>query len=131
MNVEFLASGSPDCPLIRIFGERQIEHKRLFEAACLLSNGVKETITTAELFGAQAFENCHLVMKLGDADSGPVRSSGDGAFIWSLTRNSWSKVAELIKPIAERAEVGSYQWIGGENDEEISILISYSSDGQW
>lgn len=131
MKVEFLPSGSIDCPLIRIFGTDPDEHRLFLDAVFQLANRAATSISTDELFDAPCSGNCSLFMNSGEEDRGPVKMAESGAFAWSLTPLGWSEVAELLKHFAAKRTLGSYQWIGGERAGEVSVLISYSDGGWW
>ena len=130
MKVEFLSSGSNDCPLIRIFGTNREEVVRLHKAILNLADGTEVSVSTDEIFGMNSSQNCRVVMRLGEADLAPTKTL-DGVFQWVLTCSSWEKVAELLSPFTHDAREGSYQWIGGDNVGEVSMLFSYSESGQW
>ncbi|MCP4360702.1 MAG: hypothetical protein GY796_22060 [Chloroflexi bacterium] len=129
MKVEYLPSGSPDCPLIRIFGTSRPQFGSLQEAANQLATGVKSIISTDELFGTDMLGNCRLILMAGDDDNGPAKTSDQAKFVWSLTREGWAEVANLVGPFADNVSMESYQWIGGENVGEISVVVSYSAGG--
>ncbi len=129
MKLEYLPTGSPDCPLIRIFGIDEAEHETLLEGVCMLASGVETNVNMVDLFGTGLSGNCQLIIKADEHDLGPNGPSANGTFTWSLTPNGWGKVAQLIRPVTKNP--GSYQWIGGENVGEVSVLFSYSTTGQW
>lgn len=116
MKVEYLREGSPDCPLIRIYGTEARDfidlHRQLMELA----------------FGTREVVNLDTVLRLmvGGADHAP-RSVGHG-FEWSRTRQSWEDLAALVEPLT-RLHASGYQWLFGS--QELRILVSRSGDGQW
>ncbi|MEL7345807.1 MAG: hypothetical protein AAFN59_13300 [Pseudomonadota bacterium] len=130
MKVEYLSSGSNDCPLIRIFGTNREEAISLRKAILSLADGTKMSVSTEEIFGLASSQNCRVVMSLGQTDLAPTEPR-DGEFQWVLTVSGWKQVAELLSPFTHNARKGSYQWIGGDNVGEVSILFSFSEGGHW
>ena len=97
----------------------------------MLASGFTTTLNTAELFGKDSIVNCLLIMKVGDGDLGPFGPSDDGAFLWSMEQKGSGRVGELVYPFANEASLGSYQWVGGDEPGQISVLLSYSASGRW
>lgn len=131
MKFEYISSGSPDCPLIRVFGTNRSEALDFRKATLDLATGATPLVVTNELFGNQSTVNCRLIMRLGDSNSGLTETEGGGVFEWVLTSDGWNKVSDLLEPFATAPRVGAYQWLEVEDAKEISILFSFSEDGHW
>jgi hypothetical protein len=127
MKIEFLASGSDDCPLIRIYGVEpdvcQIV-RRVFEQ---LAHGDVEEVSLTDLPGIQPLGDCRLIAQAGRRDRGVVRSGGN-IFQWVLTPATWDNVAGLIDPFC-RSSSGGYQWLEQAPASEVRVLVS--TDGCW
>jgi hypothetical protein len=128
MEIEYLSSGSPECPLIRIYGTDQENHKHLFDAVCSLADGTEEITSTDSIFGTGNPINLTLSSKPSDET---VEMINESSGTWTLSCNGWHKVSKLLRPFASRPKHGTYQWLGGGTVGNVSILVSFSSDGRW
>jgi len=72
MKLEFLAEGSQDCPLIRLYafdvGEA-VQLRKLFRS---LSTGSRQAVALHEEPGTEPVGGCRLDLHLGKGDSGVV-----------------------------------------------------------
>ncbi len=129
MKLEFLAEGSADCPLIRLYDFDVTEAMRLREAFRCLSDGSCRSIPLHEEWWIEPLENCQLELRLGKRDLGIVQRL-PMRFECVLTQEGWLEAVEKTDsfctlPIQEGVEV--YQWIN--DDGEVSFLLSPS--GKW
>jgi hypothetical protein len=125
MKLEFLADGSPDCPLIRLFdfsNEEAARLKSLFES---LSDGSANDVALHEQSGFEQVNPCRLYLRVGKADRG-IRLVSPGLFECVLTANTWDNMAWLVEPFCEPRTSG-FQWLN--NTMGINLLLS--RDGRW
>jgi hypothetical protein len=127
MNIEFLESGSKDCPLIRIYGNEPAVCQRLMVAFEQLADGRVEEICLTGLPGAEPLGGCCLIALAGRPDQGIVRKASN-VFWWILTPGSWDNVASLIEPFCQR-QAGGHQWLDQVPASEAKVLIS--TTGEW
>jgi hypothetical protein len=127
MKVEFLESGSEDCPLIRIYGANPDACRRVRGVFEQLAHGDVEEASLTDLPGIEPLGSCRLIAQAGRRDRGVVRSGGN-AFEWVLTPATWDNIAGLIEPFC-RSSVGGYQWLEQAPASEVRVLIS--TDGCW
>jgi hypothetical protein len=124
MKIEFLESGSADCPLLRIFGDEPdvCQHfRRAFEQ---LANGSVEEVSLTDLPGVEPLGGCSLIAKVGSRDRGVIPDEGT-VFQWVLTAGGWDNVAGLLEPFCTPGN-GGYQWLHQTGD--IRVLISPTGD---
>jgi hypothetical protein len=125
MKIEFLPSGSPDCPLIRLYGFDRTEATRLREIVNRLASGSQEAISLHEEIGVEPLGGCKLDLRLGGQDLGIVQNA-PLSFQCILTADRWSDMACLLQPFCE-TEGSIFQWLN--EDGKISLLLS--RDGKW
>lgn len=100
MKLEYLSEGSPDCPLIRIFGASRTEFSRLRSAVLLLNRGELISKGVHELEGFHLLNFGQLTMTASDKASGVKRARVD-SFNWLNSRSQWALVAGLLEPFSE------------------------------
>lgn len=126
MKIEFLESGSADCPLIRIFGEEPDTCLRLKQIFEQLAEGAIQQYSLCDSLGIEPV-NCRLIAKTGKRDRGVLRDEGD-VFEWILTASTWDNVVGLIEPFCKPRDGGhGFQWLEQAGD----IRVVVSSDGDW
>lgn len=138
MRVEFIESGSSDCPLIRIYGTTAGEFERLQRACEDLANGSADSFSVQNLLGFEAVDDCSLIFAAGPQDKGTMRrSQKEPHFELVLMRKRWNLVAGLLEPFAQHP-LGSYhQWLSGKeaigelSNSKISVVISSHQYGAW
>ena len=124
MKLEYIADGSQECPLIRLYSFDESELRRLREVVEALS---KKTVQSAFLYeqpGIEPIDSCELTLRSGARDLG-VLKTGPAKFECVLTPDTWEWVKELIDPFFESS--GGYQWLSEQG--KISLLLSKS--GSW
>jgi len=121
MKLEFLASGSPDCPLIRLFAFNGEEVSRLKILLRSMSSGSANN----EQPGFEQVNACLLYLRAGQSDQG-LRTVAPGVFECVLTEYAWDTMAELVGPLCEPDAQG-YQWL----NESAGIRLLPSHDGKW
>jgi len=136
VKIEFLQTGSQDCPLIRLFGTDSSEFQALHDALAQLASGAMITCELTKVPGIGAISDCRLVLDVSARDEG-VSQSTPTDFRWGLTSESWGLAAGLAEPFATTPRTDTFQWLaGGEaqyglNVGNIAVLISCSVDGRW
>ncbi len=125
MKLEFIARGSPDCPLIRLHEFSELEARQLREIAAQLSSGALRSVALQDCPGITPVGGCRLELRLEDQDWG-IRRAGPSCFQWILTAQGWKNVEGLLGPFCETDHRGS-QWLTSSGDA--SVLVS--RDGRW
>jgi hypothetical protein len=125
MKLEFLESGSPDCPLIRLYEFGTKEANSLRRIALHLAGAKEQTVLFHEQPGVIPVDGCQLTLHLGKKDLG-VFEQGPNKFKWALSRTSWFQVAGLIRPFTRTVSSG-FQWLS--DGGQIRVLLSH--DGRW
>jgi hypothetical protein len=127
VKLEFLESGSPDCPLIRLYGFDTATAVRLMTLFRTLADGSQQHIRLHDQPGVEAVQGCELELRLGNRDCG-IEQTGPTTFVCVLTSEGWGEVAELTEPFCEAGNVGEhYQWLN--EDGKVSLLLSPT--GRW
>jgi hypothetical protein len=129
MKLEFLADGSDDCPLIRLYDFDLTGAMRLREALRALSDGSRQSIPLHEEWWMKPVDDCQLVLRVGRRDLGVVQRL-TMRFECVLTEDGWLEVKGLTDPFCiepENEAIVSYQWLN--EDGEISLLLSPT--GKW
>ena len=125
MRLEYLAEGSPDCPLIRLSDFSPAEVAALASAVTALASGQAERVAVHELPGVSSVGDCELLLCRRAWDQAVLRV-GPSSFECGLTPGAWEDVAGLVEPFQSGA-VG-HQWLTGAPGEA-SLLLS--SCGRW
>ena len=68
MKLEFLESGSPDCPLIRLYGFDVPAALRLMALFRALADGSQQHIRLHHHLGVEGIQGCQLDLRLGNRD---------------------------------------------------------------
>ena len=127
MRVEYLPRGSPDCPLIRIYGHDKSGMLALRAAVSGLAEGKKTEVDLAALPSFEMVENIALKLIVAKTD-GIRRQRRSLHFEWALDAGGWATVASLIDPLI--AQPNRYQWLYDQFGK-IKVLLSAYEDGQW
>jgi hypothetical protein len=136
MKLEYIETGSVDCPLIRIYGEESFDS--LIAAFCDLSNERLESVVVEDLPNYESINGCHLIISAGIIDDGIRKiSSSNSGFSWVMKRSSWDDLAELAEPF-HVFQKHQYQWLAGRearmpnlSASNIALVVSTYPDGQW
>lgn len=126
MKLEFLAEGSSDCPLIRLYDFDPTGAMRLREAFRSLSDGSRRNIPLHEEWWVEPIAACHLDLRLGVRDLGVVQRLPT-TFDCVLTADAWIEMVELTDPFCTQQDGEVYQWLNC--DGEVSLLLSPT--GTW
>jgi len=137
MRVEYLHEGSPNCPLLRFYGNNLLDFSTLGRCFKELGSGTLQHVGIHDLPGFEAIGRCTLTARVGQKNKGVSQVGPGQDFEWVLTREGWETVGELTEPFLELRKVHMHQWFAGKDakfgleDSRISILLSNSEAGQW
>lgn len=126
MKLEYLAEGSPDCPLVRLYEFDATGAKRLREAFRSLADGSRQDIPLHEEWWVESIAGCHLDLRLGTRDLGVVERL-PSKFDFVQTPESWSEIAAKVDPFCAGHSPENFAWLDEEG--EASLLLSPS--GRW
>jgi hypothetical protein len=127
MRLEYLADGSLDCPLIRLYDFDAAAATRLRRLVTSLSDGSVGRVVLDERQKITLVDGCKLALVAGASDHGVVRMAASNQFECVLTPASWANVAELIEPFCKPGAPNGFQWL----DETSDISLLLSPDGLW
>jgi hypothetical protein len=125
MKMEFIKSGTPDCPLIRLYEFEANEAQSLQRIVLQLARSHAFPVSLHKEQCIQAISECQLTLSRGEKDQGAFET-GPMDFVWVLTDGGWLSVSGLIRPFSRTGSRG-YQWLSDQG--KIRILISH--DGSW
>src|SRR4051812_16976232 len=110
MRIEFLESGAPECPLMRLFDLSADDVEDLVDVFDRLATGATEysDLTTLPWIASEA--DCKLLLRRGRKDIGTTRAATPNAFVCELTREGWAIARELAEPLRE-PKPGMFQWL--------------------
>jgi hypothetical protein len=127
VKLEFLKSGSNDCPLIRLYGFDVAAASRLMTLFRALADGSLQRIALHDQLGVESIQDCQLDLRSGSHDLG-IRQTGPNTFECVLTSEGWTQVADLTGPFCEPGNSGEvYQWLN--ECGKVSLLLSPT--GRW
>lgn len=126
MKLEYLAEGSPDCPLIRLYEFDATGAKRLREAFRSLADGSRQDIPLHEEWWVESIAGCHLDLRLGTRDLGVVERL-PSKFECVQTAESWLEIAAKVDPFCAGQSPENFAWLDEEG--EASLLLTPS--GRW
>jgi hypothetical protein len=125
MKLEFLAEGSKECPLIRLYSFDQSAVLQLMNLISALAAGTTTNASLHEQPWIEPLGGCELKLCLGGRDEG-VAQIGPSRFECVLRNEGWDDIAGLLKPFCESRRADVYQWLNDRG--QISLLISASGD---
>jgi hypothetical protein len=125
MKLDYLADGSPNCPLLRLYDFTPVEAGRLRAAVSELANEVTGEVDVHRLPFVDAVDEIRLTLVRMSRELGLSRVASQ-EFECGFTANTWDNVAGLIEPFATSAQ--GFQWLV-ELPGETGLLLSAS--GQW
>lgn len=126
MKLEYLAGGSPECPLVRLYDFAESDAGQLLVAINALTSGSVDHIAVHLLPFVDAAGGCRLNFVCKSWDQGIVHCFGPNDFECGFTTATWKNVAGLVAPFSERAT--GCQWLAGIPGEAALLL---SPSGQW
>lgn len=128
MRLEYLTSGSPDCPLIRLYDFPPSEAAALLGAIKMLAFGSTERVEVHRLPFIVSVGGCRLMFTRQHRDRAIVSSPLENEFGCGFTAATWDNVAGLVERFAEGA--GGFQWLAGAPGD-YALLVSASPGGEW
>ena len=127
MKLEYIADGSPYCPLIRLYEFTDIETSGLRTNVAELAQGSSISIALHDLNFVTPIGDCELVLIVADDDQGILASDSDSLFMCMLSQETWEQIAGLIESFSKSGGLSGYQWL----DETSDISLLLSPDGTW
>ncbi len=124
MKLEYLADGSPECPLIRLFEFTTAEVAAFMVAIGKLARGDVDRVDVHNLPFVQSLGDCQLVFTRLAADQAVRRVENE--FQCGLTSNTWDNVLGFVEPFARNAT--GFQWLASSPGEANLLL---STNGDW
>jgi hypothetical protein len=125
MKLEFLGSGSPDCPLIRLYDFDAEQARSLRQVVLRLASEHAEPVLLHSEPFVQPLGGCELTVRPGEKDRG-VYELGQGKFVWEVTAGGWLDIAGLIQSFC-RGDSRGCQWLAKSG----AIAVLFSQDGKW
>jgi hypothetical protein len=125
MQMDYLADGSVDCPLLRIFDFTSLEVTTLIVGIEGLADGSVPEILLESAHSADAIA---LVFRLGKRNDGITQVSAL-RFECTGTKERYLDMVGLLEPFVELTNLGTHQWLN--EDSDISLLITTSESGSW
>jgi hypothetical protein len=125
MKLDFLAAGSLDCPLLRLYEFTPGEADQLRGALKRLASGEVAEVLVHALQGVEAIGGCRLALRLGQQDQA-VRRTGPASFACAFTAGTWDNIAGLVEPFAHGSS--GFHWLAGVPGEAALLL---SASGEW
>jgi hypothetical protein len=135
MKIEYVPPGSPDCPLILIYGAEVAPVRTLFETIEALSSSKLKEVSLASLDGFESVNGCQLILRGGRDDDG-VRQIRNNQFEWVQTPFYWIMIGDLVEPFMTPSETASHQWLTGKESSvpsrsDVGVVISNQERGGW
>lgn len=127
MKLEYIADGSPYCPLIRLYEFTDIETSGLRTKVAELAQGSSISIALHDLNFVTPIGGCELILIVADDDQGILASDSDSLFMCMLSQETWEQIAGLIESFCKSGGLSGYQWL----DETSDISLLLSPDGSW
>ena len=125
MKLEFLPSGSPDCPLLRLFDFDRLQATQFRDLCRELGEGKRATFEMPHDFPVDSAAGCEPKTKCLGGPNG-IRQISPSAFECVLKQTDWDNIAGLVDPFCESEREG-YQWL--VKTGRIFLLLSH--DGTW
>lgn len=127
MKIEYLPTGSHDCPLIRIYDFSPVELSVLLQTFAALASGMLATADLTALPGAESVGGCRLVAVAARAGRGVIAvKDKPGTFEWIGTPSYWDDLVAWVEPFLAPGQ-GGYQWL----DAAGPIQVLLSRTGEW
>ena len=124
MKIEYLKNGSPDCPLVRIYGENKEEWIQLKSSFSQLTQGHTSEVSIHHLKGFVSIDRCEVTAELGQRDIG-ITETDNNKFRCILTNDTWDNIEYLLTPFCNGKK--GFQWL----DETSNISLLISTSGMW
>ena len=127
MKIEYIESGSEDCPLVRLFGFEESDVASLRDACLSLAAGSIAEFRLDSQSWVESMVGCNLILRLGVKNLGARWGKRvNDAFTIELNSEGWLDVSDRIQPFITNHTCG-FQWL--EDQGAINVLLSW--DGRW
>jgi hypothetical protein len=126
MKLEFLAEGSRDCPLIRLYAFDHTAVLKLNDLIGAFATGASTRVSLHKQPWIEPVGGCELELLLGKRDRG-ISQTGTLRFECTLSHEGWHDIGGLLEPFCESNRPDVYQWLNSRG--KISLLISFR--GTW
>jgi hypothetical protein len=126
MKLEYLADGSPDCPLVRLYDFTPAEAGQFLAAVAGLAYGSAERVEVHRLPFVEPVGGCRLTLARRSWDRAVTRGDEPAEFECGFTAGIWENLAGRVAPLA--AGGAGFQWLAGVPGEAALLL---SATGQW
>jgi hypothetical protein len=126
MKLEYLAAGSPDCPIIRLYEFTSAEARQFHAAVSALASESVEQVVVHKLPFVGSVRDCRLTLVRRGWRQAIIYRAETGEFECGFTSAARDNVAGLVEPFAEGA--AGFQWLAGV-PVEAALLLSVS--GEW
>jgi hypothetical protein len=126
LRLDFIPTGSDDCPLLRISGSDKPACKALHDSVVQLAERATERVAIEQLPGVVSVGGCRLSVLAGSWDQGVLRCGDGPSFEWVLTPDTWDNIAGLLEPFCGDEQSGNHQWLQSAGD--IRVVITKSGD---
>lgn len=126
MKIEYLESGSEDCPLLRLFGFEESDVASLRDECLSLAAGRIAEFRLDGQSWVESIGGCGLVLCAGERNKGACKGRRADAFTIELNSEGWLEVADKIQPFITNHTRG-FQWLSDQG--EFNVLLSW--DGRW
>jgi hypothetical protein len=126
MKLEYLAEGSPDCPIIRLYDFTESEAKQFHSLVTALASTTVERVEVHRLEFVEAVDGCRLTLVNRSWDQAVFQKAKPAEFECGFTPGTWDNVACLVEPFTKGA--CGFQWLAGVPGEATILLSPY---GQW
>lgn len=128
MKMEYLPTGSTDCPLIRLYDFTLDEVVQLFGVFASLASDAVRTVGLHEQSYVQPIDECRLVLRVAERDQGIVQLDAH-SFACVLTEDGWKDEEERAIALVGDGCRGDFQWLLWGIPSEVRLLLSW--DGRW
>jgi len=122
MKLEFLESGGPDCPLIRLYEFDLKEAYQLRRAALQLARGKVTMILLHKQPYITPIGSCELTLHRRNKNCGVSKISAL-KFDWVLSPTGWLQVAGRVRPFSRELLPG-WSWLS--DGGKVNVLLSCS-----
>jgi hypothetical protein len=126
MKLDYLPSGSVDCPLIRLYDFSPVEAKQLHVAVGRLASGELDQVAVHDLPRVASVDRCRLWLCVRSWDQGVVCKSPPADFDCGFTAGTWDNTNGLIETMIRGSD--GCQWLA-QAPGEVALLMSTS--GTW
>jgi hypothetical protein len=122
VKIEYFHDGSPDCPLVLLYGIETDAVKSLVKEITAMIEGHRISIAVHELGGFESVDGCQLHFRANSVDTGISLPEQTNRFECSLQSDTWAEVVDFLEPFCRPKNAASFQWLSSHG--KINLLIS-------